>query len=384
MLRCTPTRSRGGPASPAVALDSYQKALGTLQEKIASLDVLAASNDDVVEVLGAALILTLAGFPRTGQDSTAWSHHIAGLVTLIQLLDLGTIIADPLGNILRESVAYFDITAFSLGRPLRARNAWLRWEIHPPEAVPADDFGNLEVAVGYPKSLLTIIAVVSSFLDNPEQDTALDLTGLVERLYTHATADSLAYPTSTCTSEPDLDCNHSLPPDTFHKIETALLLWQPPTPPKRLSSAVSVALTGAWEIMRKATLLYLWRGSFTMDVLRPLPVRRAALTARYVREMLFGLRTLLAYLESDGITIMNVMTWPLAVIGNECGGDRQTQRKVLNLIDTMTTRFGIQHLEYVSAILQELWRRFEDQTEPSIPLCLESLSKDMGICVPLF
>ncbi|KAH8743752.1 fungal-specific transcription factor domain-containing protein [Diaporthe sp. PMI_573] len=382
----TPSPRCAEPSSAASALESYQVALTTLREKIATIDVSKASDSDVLEVLGAALLLTLAGFPRSDQHSTAWSHHIVGLVTLIESLSPDVIGATVLGEYARESVAYLDIAAFSLGRPLKARNAWLRWDVHPPETPPTDDFSSLEVVVGYPKSLLTIIATISAIFDGPDQDLLPTLSELVERLHSHSIGGDAASPWTTALTGAD----DNLPSNVLSNLDTVLTRWSPPTIPSRLSASISVALVGAWEIMRKAALLYLWRGGFTANIFDPLPAQRAALVPRFVHEMLFGFRALVACLETDCITIMNVMTWPLAVIGNECGGDCRTQGEVDHFISVIQTRFQIQHLSHVSQILQELWRRYEHQPLPSTApghnrhLCIDDVSKDLGVCIPLF
>nr|XP_036589843.1 uncharacterized protein CTRU02_00597 [Colletotrichum truncatum]KAF6801848.1 hypothetical protein CTRU02_00597 [Colletotrichum truncatum] len=385
----TDSSRRSVSSSSAVALESYHIALKTLRERIAILDVSEASDADVLEVLGAALLLTIAGFPGSSQDSTAWSHHIVGLITLIESLGPSAIDATVLGTLVKEIVAYLDISAFSLGRPPKSRNAWLRWHIHPPETPPTDDFTSLEVAVGYPRSLLTIIATLSAIFDGPDEDTMPILSDLLERLYSNSTG-GLCQPIWPAGSELSHEDGIGMSPGVFNKLDAALTLWNPPYIPKRLPEMVSIALAGAWEIMRKAALLYLWRGGFRANILAPLPAEKTVLVSKLIREMLFGYRALLTYLENDSITILNVMTWPLVVVGNECGGDHRTQHEVSQLISLIQESFQIQHLSHVSNVLEELWRRHEAQSESFMTtgqaqhLCLNDVSNDMGVCVPLF
>ncbi|KAM5358085.1 hypothetical protein ACJZ2D_015622 [Fusarium nematophilum] len=319
---CTPELkdSREGQDAPAsaAALERYQIALSTLRERTSTLRLADSHDNDVLEVLGSALLLIVAGFPRTmrPEDSHDWSHHMRGMIKLIESLDPNLNTRSSIARLVKDSVAHLDIAAFSLGRLQKSHNCWLKWDMCPPEAPPASDFSSMEVIMGYPKSLLTIIATISAvFEEGPSSEPMSAILDMVKRLH-HQVCNVEQPVTPDVASGPFLSTD-SIAADALSKLETVLILWKPPEIPARLSSPVAIALTGAWEMMRKAALLYLWRGGFRANILVSLPAHRAAIASQFIREILFGSQTLLSLLESDFITIMNVMTWPLIVVGNE-------------------------------------------------------------------
>ncbi|KAM5357743.1 hypothetical protein ACJZ2D_015950 [Fusarium nematophilum] len=372
----------------AAALERYQVALSTLRERVFTLQFTNSCDGDVLEVLGSALLLTIAGFPRTTrpEDSHEWSQHMRGMISLVESLDSSLPAHNGIRRLVEHSVAHLDIGAFALGRTQRSHNAWLRWDIHPPEAPPSPDFDPLEVAVGYPKSLLTIIATASAVLEKPDGDVDPSILDLVDRLYqqTHAAGRAAI---AGLSREHALSINN-IPSVTLFKLETVLMTWEPPDIPERFSADMVIALTGAWEIMRKAALLYLWRGGFCADTVAPLSTHRQSTASQYIREILFGIRTLLYLYETQSITLINIITWPLIVVGNECGGSTQLQHEVESMLQKIQQRFQIEHLKHLSSMLQELWRRFgqyphvvEDSADS---LSLDGLSRELGVCLPLF
>ncbi|EEU34654.1 uncharacterized protein NECHADRAFT_34796, partial [Fusarium vanettenii 77-13-4] len=377
------------PESTA-ALERYQVALSTLRERILALQSNNACENDALEVLGSALLLTVAGFPRTmrPEDTHEWSHHMHGMISLVESLDSSITTHSSIGRLVKESVARLDIGAFALGRTQKGHNAWLRWEIHPPETPPSPDFCALEVIMGYPKSLLTIIAAISTILEEPDDDTLSFVIDLVSRL--HRQSHPVQHTTTaTLHPEPALAIN-GIPDATLSQIESSLILWKPPKIPGRLASHMAVALTGAWEVMRKAALVYFWRGGFRGNVLAPLPPHRRDVSEHYMREIMFGLYTLLNLYKTHSITMINIMTWPLIVVGNECGGSTQLQNEVESMLRKLQQRFQIEHLKHLSPMLKELWRRFGEHGNAAEDpghvnsLSLNSLSKELGVCLPLF
>ncbi|KAF4994731.1 hypothetical protein FDECE_13038 [Fusarium decemcellulare] len=372
----------------AAALERYQVALSTLRERVFTLQFSNACESDALEVLGSALLLTIAGFPRTMQpeDSHEWSQHMRGMVSLVESLDSSLPAHSGIRRLVKHSVAHLDIGAFALGRTQRSDHAWLRWDIHPPEAPPSPDFDPLEVVVGYPKSLLTIIATISAALEMPDGDTTLSVRDLVDRLYQQTRAGRQA--STTNLPEEHASSVNNVTSATMSKLEAVLMMWEPPDVPERFSVDMVIALTGAWEVMRKAALLYFWRGGFGADTLTPLPTHTQSMARRYVREILFGLRTLLDLCETQSITLMNIMTWPLIVVGNECGGSTQLQHEVEAMLRKTQQRFQIEHLKHLSSMLQELWRRFGQYSHGAEDLAdslsLDGLCRELGVCLPLF
>lgn len=372
----------------STALERYQSALETLQTKISALNVSQASNDDIVEMLGSVLILITAGFPsdsRTSQDSADWTLHISGIVSLIESLDQNNIQSAYLSRLAREIAAYLDIGAFSLGSlgKTRSRRAWLEWDIEPPGTPEQTDLTPMEIMLGYPKSLVTIIATVAALIEcqtRNEVDALVRST--VSRLHEHAiqgarTALSISQKQSETMASTE---------ELFSQLETVLTLWAQPAIPSRVSTPVSLALTSAWEVMRKSTLIYMWRGGFHTNVTVPLSPRCKTIVARFIREMILDLKALLDMFDEQRITIMNIMTWPTVVIANECSHDPGLQAEIIGVLQGMYRRFGIQHIKYIITVSEELWRRTEHKVNSFYPInvSMEDISREMGLCLPLF
>ncbi|KAL5592987.1 hypothetical protein FOBRF1_012089 [Fusarium oxysporum] len=304
------------------ALERYQSALEDLQIKISELHLAEANNDDIVELLGSVLILITAGFPsdsRPSQDAD-WTLHISGIVSLIESLDQNDIQRAYVARLAREIAAYLDIGVFSLGSLSQSKNrrAWLAWDIEPPEAPQQTDFSPMEVMLGYPRSLVTIIAAMAALIEcqhRGEMDSLVQTT--IARLYEQARRGR-EY--ATPPAEQQQQQKLAMMEEHFSQLETALTLWTQPVIPSRISIPVSLALTTAWEIMRKAGLIYLWRGGFKTNVLGQLSSAsvRANIVSKFIREMILGLQALLHMYDEHRITIMNIMTWPTVVIANEC------------------------------------------------------------------
>ncbi|OQD86262.1 hypothetical protein PENANT_c008G02414 [Penicillium antarcticum] len=311
------------------ALESYHDALIGLRENIACLHIAEASHDVALEVLGSVLLLTIAGFPRNmhAEEVHDWALHVAGMISLIESLDTNITEGTGLGRLVKEMAAHLDIGVFSLGRPGKSRRAWLEWDICPPGTPLELDFSSLEVIVGYPKSQLTIIATVSAVLEVTNLPEPRDGTG-------SSVPGRIASPTE--------DTHMQM----LNMLEIVLVLWQPPNLPPRISMPVAFALTSAWKIMRKAALLYLWRGGFSTSVFAPIFSDRKDVTAKFIREMLLGFRVLLNLVHEQRITIMNVMSWPLLVVANECGNNPGLQGEILSLLQKMQLCFGIEHLTH--------------------------------------
>ncbi|KAL4941541.1 hypothetical protein BDV06DRAFT_222994 [Aspergillus oleicola] len=210
--------------------------------------------------------------------------------------------------------------------------------------------------------------------------------------------------------------------------------WTAPAIPTHISFHLSTAILTAWECIRKASLIYLWRGGFDANALTPLTANRKPNTSRntntaarwsnYLRQLLHGIASLLDLAERDIITIANAMLWPLVVIGNECCAEPETgtgrgtgmRAEVLRLLTRARRYFSITHFEHVITLLRELWRRadavkedteretrsgggggskgsppaygagasWEQPLRPGHNLNLQSLARDLELCVPLF
>ncbi|KAE8358636.1 fungal-specific transcription factor domain-containing protein [Aspergillus caelatus] len=417
-----PHNSLQQPANsvPSSTLLRYQSALADLQHKIATLDQTAqVEEDEVVELLGSVLVLICAGFPSSSGPSAKsadWALHISGIISVIDFLDPRVVdCAGDVPRLAREIAAYLDIGAFSLGRvgwrDRGVRLAWLKWKIAPPDVMAPTEgsdngFSPTEIITGYPRSLVTIIAALSAVLESgglPRgygEEVDLLVRETVIRLYERTCEISDDYPPPVARPY-NQEGLTSMKEDLFSKLETILTLWRHPSIPPHFSTQLSLALTTTWEIMRKASLIFLWRGGFQTSVLTPLTSSRASTTLKFIREILVGLHALINMYDEQRITIMNVMTWPVVVAANECGADIGLQKEITALLRGMHLRFSVHHIEHILLLLQELWRRVRVNGpsvgvqggihQSGLPLAcdenrtsLEAVSQDMRFCLPLY
>ncbi|KAL2814184.1 hypothetical protein BJX63DRAFT_431584 [Aspergillus granulosus] len=296
LTRTDPYATCTQPASsvPSSALLRYQSVLADLQHKISTLHhTVQASNDDIVELLGSVLVLVSTGFPSSSGSPAKgadWALHISGHW---------------------EIAAHLEIGAFSLGsveyKRRNGRFAWLEWGIAPPDATAAtqgieDGFSPTEVMMRYPRPLVTITAALSAVLecqDRGGEDVDPLVHETIMRLYERACAGTDYYLPS-----PTGRYNHDNPALTevlLSKLETVLTQWKYPPIPPHLSTQLTLALTTAWEIMRKAALIFSWRRGFLTSVLKPLPSARAGTALKFVHEMLVGLHALLNMYDEQRI-----------------------------------------------------------------------------------
>ena len=377
------------PAESAAAA-RYQASLGELRGKISDFQHGRAAGGDATEILGCVMMLIIAGFPSTVGSAGPgdWALHIAGMVSLVESLDARVIGATAIGRMSRELAAQLSIGAFSLGCQRSLGCAWLEWGIHPPDVPQDPDFSPLEIIRGYPKSLLTIMAALSAVLEQQADGQVDPLIGdTVQKLYDAARQREGAAVRSPghgpyATFQSPAWTSGSL----LSMLETALTVWGPPDIPSRMSVGVVTALTNAWEVMRKAALIYLWRGGFGTELTASLSPRNATTTAKYVKEMLLVLRALLHATDEQGITVMNSMTWPIMVIGNESGTSPDIQGEILSLLQGMERRFSMPHLSHLSDILRTLWQRAGQTSHglDEINVSLEGIARETGACLPLF
>lgn len=390
----SPTRDPAGtsdapcPYLPGfAATGNYQACLAELRSKILDFQH-GGAGGDAIEILGCIMMLITAGFPSTVESARAgdWALHISGMVSLVESLDDSVIENTAIGRISRELAAQLSIGAFLLGCKRNLRCAWLEWDIHPPEAPPDSDFSSLEILRGYPKSLLTIIAAVSAVLEQQTEERVDPLVqDTVQRLYDSACLQE------GVVGRVSLNTLFLPPPGAQSRtllsmLDTALTAWEPPEIPSRMSVGVITALTNAWEAMRKAALIYLWRGGFGARVTVPLFPHHARATTKFIREMILVLRALLYATDEQGITMFNSMTWPIIVIANETGTDPDMQGEILFLLREINRRFSMPHLSHLADILRTLWERVErasSDTDGS-SVCLEGIAREIGACLPLF
>lgn len=358
----------------------YHDSLALLRAKIEQLRCGKASEDEALEAIACVMLLVTAGFPGSQDQSCDWALHIRGMATLIELLGQETVQSTAIGRLARDMAAQFSIGLFSLGKRGPLNELWLSWDIYPPESEDGEEVSSLEVILGYPKSLVTILSTISAFLqESSSGNVTLSTRDHVQRLFDKATKGQQLNPLLRAGGLKQM-------------LETCLDRWQPPENLSRLSAAVRLAVTNAWEVMRKAAIIHLWRGGFGADLVSFLPDDKTRQAERLMFEMVLTMRALLSAVDDQRITIMNVMTWPVAVVANEASGNEELQQEVIFLLSGMQRRFSIPHISNLINIMREVWRKVEwerlgsfstEETEPH-QVSAESVCLELGVCQPLF
>ncbi|RAK84387.1 hypothetical protein BO79DRAFT_248215 [Aspergillus costaricaensis CBS 115574] len=379
------------------ALDWYQATITKVRATLSRLQTLGShvSCGDAVEVLCSCELLALFGFPEKVHN---WSVHVRGMIAFIESLDLELFRTVPLVRNARTIAAYWDISAFALNRPEMSQHTWLRWGICPLPRGQGDEFAGdapaafspFEVTTGYPETLITVIALVSAVMEDVHgAGTVVDewIACCIQDLLRNTGRGDETLSADDHDSVSLQDCPVSYWTSRMHVI---IAEWEPPAIPPHISTTLSLALTNAWEIIRKAAHIYLTRGGFATSVYTPRSIQRERINRRFVREMIFGLQSLISLAEEQEITIANAMIWPMTVIGNEICDDRSLQRELVALFHRLQKYFRIAHFNQVLELLVELWQRFADSTslvdsmEPPAALSLQILAAEKDLSVPLF
>lgn len=341
---------------------------------------------DVMEVLASSLLLTLFGFPDQVHNR---SLHATGMIALIESLGQEMFRSVPLVRYIQKVAAHLDISAFALNRQEASQHKWLAWKICPWRGNTSiveepREFTNFEVSSGYPETLLTVLALMSAVLEGQIDDSV-------------ATYIDDVYQDIQQTQDLTLSDHGSPQQIEFYwmpRMHAIIAEWEPPIVPPRMSSTLSLALTTAWEIIRKAAHIYLSRGGFAISIYTPITPHRRRTNQRYVREILVGLQSLITLAEDQEITIANAMTWPMTVIGNEILDDYALQAELVSLFERMYQYFRIAHLTHILDLLKELWQQYtmskvissviSSSPEPSTELSLQLLAAKKNLSVPLF
>ncbi|KAH6695499.1 hypothetical protein F5X68DRAFT_244146 [Plectosphaerella plurivora] len=310
----------GEPTAPV----KYHDSLAQLRAKIEQFQYNGASSDETLETIACVMLLVTAGFPGSRDNSCDWALHIGGMVSLVELLGSETVQSTAIGRLARDMAAQFSIGLFSLGNRSLTNEVWLTWDVHPPEIQDGEELSSLETILGYPRSLVTILATMSSvFRQSSTGDVSSSTADVVQRLFDKATRDQPLNPLLRAAG-------------LIEMLETCLALWQPPENLSGLSMPVRLAVTSAWEVMRKAAIIHLWRGGFSANLLAPMSEDKKRSATRFIREMVLTMRALLTAVDEQRITIMNVMAWPVAVIANEASDNKALQQEILTLLSDPT------------------------------------------------
>ncbi|KAE8363637.1 hypothetical protein BDV27DRAFT_129725 [Aspergillus caelatus] len=335
-----------------------------------------------MEVLASCLLLTLFGLPEQVHN---WSVHVTGMIALIESLDAEVLRSVPSVRYLQAVAAHLDISAFSLNRPEASQHKWLAWGICPWRGNTATidestEFTTFEISSGYPESLVTVVALISAVIEGQIDDYVAAYINDIHQEIHQTQEQRLA--------------EYGSPQQTeFYwtlRMHAIIAGWEPPMVPPRISSTLSLALTTAWEIIRKAAHIYLSRGGFATSIYIPIAPQRQRLNQRYVREMIVGLQSLIALAEEQEITIANAMIWPMTVIGNEVCNDYALQAELVSMFERLHRYFRIAHLIQVLDLFKELWQRFTMSNamlaSPQSPreLSLQLLAAEKNLSVPLF
>ncbi|KAL3487239.1 fungal-specific transcription factor domain-containing protein [Aspergillus germanicus] len=382
----------GSPASNA--LSWHQATISGIRSKLLRIQTEHTEEGDLKEILAASLLLTIFGFP---QQINNWSMHVQGMIALIESTDPAMVESLPIARLVRAFAAHNDIYAFSLGRPEESHRAWLNWDIWPRESSGArtTNLTLFEITIGYPESMITLIAIMSGAFDDTAKYGRLS-TSLHARLK-HTFDSALA-----TTRLPLLRDLHSLAAPACGGLswptmmEVILESWTPPPIPQHISFKLSVAILIAWECIRKAALIYLWRGGFDANATTPLDPIRGPTAQSYLRQLLHNINGLLSLAETNRITIANAMLWTLVVVGNECCRETGLRAELLRVLTRAHEYFSITHFGHGIRLLEELWARVDDalvdredgqgqgQGWLQRPLHLQALAKELDLCVPLF
>lgn len=373
--------------TPNLASIRYHGTVSTLQSILSHLQ---AGDDDTEEAVALSMILWIFGFP----EHDIWSVHLNGLIALIEATQQQLFSSPPLYTLAVHVAAHADIKALSCGRSEPSKRLWLRWNmssvehLRPPE-LGAAAFSGFEIASGYPESLITVIALASAVVEDDLAGQDLDP---ICREYFENFAKSKQIPLPMgIEAEP----NYFLATSANERnaiwtttMETIIARWQPPRIPEDMPVDTGLTLSTAWELMRKATLIYLWRGGFDIDVFAPLLNHQDSLIYRFVREMCVGIDQVIQAAEKHHVTLANALIWPITVVASECSRYPELQPRISEYLRRIYTFFMISHHQITESLLQQLWERAKghrgvSETSDREKISLQSICLEFNARVPL-
>ncbi|KAL2802041.1 hypothetical protein BJX63DRAFT_438254 [Aspergillus granulosus] len=252
--------SPSGTESPSSnALSRHQAAISGIRSKLLHIQTEYTQKGDLEEILAASLLLTIFGFPRQINN---WSLHVQGMIALIESTDPAMIESLSVARLVRPFAAHNNIYAFSLGRSEESHQAWLNWDLGPQEGITRAAYTPFEITIGYPQSMITLIAIMSGTFEDTRKYGRLS-TSLHARLK-HAFESAIATTRLPLLRGSNTVATYSgLSWQTM--MEVFLESWTLPPIPQHLSFQLSTAIFTACECIRKAGLIYLWRGGFDAD-----------------------------------------------------------------------------------------------------------------------
>ncbi|KAI8655611.1 hypothetical protein NCS55_01213800 [Fusarium keratoplasticum] len=321
-------------------LQHHQLALGELRKEIQEAGLNPISTHRAHKVLALCLLLSLFTLPRC---DGSWVQHHRGMLSLLRSLDQSAIISDPLGRFLLSI-------------------SWLSWMLPRSRERPGITLTSLEATIGYPETLIDIIAQISEFSDD-------NYYLYLRSLHHGASNDAMDSEALTRTSA---------------EFETSLKDWSIPKLPGDMSSFQQLAVRLAWETMRKASLLFLWRNcGFHANLSEPIRPDKKTQADSCTEEIITNIRAIFDMGRVHQFSIGNAMLWAVTIVACECTWASQEQRdRVMQLVDDMGRLYTMDHVKNLRTLLVRLWER---SREPSPGyLSLEHVCQDMEMVVPLF
>jgi hypothetical protein len=343
-------RSYQATGNPTALLDPYHNALSEFQQD------LSHPNTDTMAAVAGALVLVVLSTAGPGND---WQHHAAHAIHLLDCTDVEAAKLSRTGLFLVMLAAHYDMTAFTLGRPIAPISAaWSRWQLQGTSSSLDDEFLPHEIVTGYPAALISLIS-------------ELDICA-----------------SHLCSSSHPMN---GPAPNNEHLSEWARLrhkleAWRPRCLPEHMLDVHKSSRRIARKCMHYAAILYHNRiFGFRANLLNPLPNGMA--TANMVEDILINIKQLLQHYSVDAIPTGNAMAWPLAVAGSECGSPvtRYLQADVLSLIEDMAASFSMSHLRPLGTVFRTLWLRYEryETSSTSNYLSLEIVAQEHDLTILL-
>lgn len=141
----------------SLELGHHQAALLALQQETGRLQHGVTDMVRVLKTLSCSFLLAIFGI---GECDGCWAQHVRGMVSIIRMADWNALTLSKVGLFLLSACAHQDISAFSMGNTRRSHRAWLAWMVHR-RSNNDGTFSPFETLIGYPESLITIIAFIS-------------------------------------------------------------------------------------------------------------------------------------------------------------------------------------------------------------------------------
>lgn len=323
----------------------HQETLRALRAESEAIQVGSQKTDTHLGILSCQFLLSMFALSEYNE----WrAHHNRAMIDVINTTTLTELCQSELGRFLVGISAMSDISALAIGSNQASQRCWIDWVMSTAQSLELTN-SSLESIIGYPPSLIDVFAQVAANSDRNCNE------GIIMGGELYQVTPQYDIPINSDIIALETPGGH-----TVLELEHMIQSWM--APPSRLDAKPYTELIRriAWECIRKAAFIFLWRGKgFQSNLLESFPAERKHLRDLYVNEIISNLQAIFEMVQMRQLSIGNLTLWSLAVVGSECGRHSGIHRSedVAALLRSLGNDFAVSHALRLEEVFRLLWAR---------------------------